>query len=226
MKKLITVTIICGLALIALPASAGHWNGYAKAQARLAKIQEHRGTYLPRRYQSSNVIDAAAGFYKGAATIIRSKNGIQGRIMSNVPTAGDPYTLWGVVFNNPVACDGPCDDPDIGNPKVRASVFNLSGAISAANGNNGGVINLDFSIVAGNLANDQFILLGEGDGLVRNNGFKAQVVLVIDQHPSPGTDSWIEHLTRTNLNGDGSAINDAIAVFVPCPERSCPASVL
>ena len=52
------------------------------------------------RYQTSNVVDLTSFSNKGAAWLIRSKNGIDGRMMSNVPTAGDPYTLWVIVFNN------------------------------------------------------------------------------------------------------------------------------
>ncbi len=228
MKKISIALALTVLVSVPRLASAEPWNGYEGAQIRLAEIQQNNGSYLQRRYQTSNVIDAAAGFRKGAAWLIRSKNGIDGRIMSNVPTAGDPYTLWVIVFNNPAACDGPCDDPDVGNPAVRASVFNGTGAISADNGNGGGVVNLDFSIVGGNLPGDLFILIGEGSGLGRNKGFDAQVVLIIDQHPPivPGDAEWITDLTTTNFPGAGPAVNNAVAVFLPCPDSSCPASVL
>lgn len=230
MKKLHMTTVIFSFTLVALPASADHWNGYERAQARLAEKLQKRATYLPRRYQTANVFDAASGpgVRKGAAWMIRSKNGITGRIMTKVPTAGDPYTLWFVVFNNPAACEGPCDDPDLANPDVGGSVFNASGAISASDGNGGGVVNIDFSVVAGNLPNDLFILIGEGGGLRRNHGYDAQVVLVVDQHPNiqPGTDSWIGDLTTTKFPMAGPAVSTAFAIFAPCPDSSCPDSVL
>lgn len=225
-KKFIVTSIFFAFASGAVPASADHWNRYAEIQARLAESQQRHASYLPRRYQTSNVIDAAAGFNKGAAWIVRSKNGIEGRIMTNVPTAGDPYTLWVIVFNNPAACNVVCADADIGNPDAHASIFNGGGAISAGNGNEGGVVNFDFDIVAGNLPNDLFVLIGEGSGLRRNHGYAAQVTLVIDQHPSPGTDSWINDLTTTNFPGAGPATNNAVGVFLPCPDESCPDSVL
>lgn len=206
------------------------WNGYAHAQARLAQIQQRRATYLPRRYQTANAFDAAMGpgMRTGAAWLIRSKNGIQGRIMSNVSTYADPYTLWIVIFNEPSACDGPCDGTDLANPAVGGSVFNGTGAISAANGNGGGVFNVDFEIVAGNLPNDLFILLGDAAGLHHNNGFGAEIHLVIDRHPSiaMGPDSWIVDLTQTNFPGEGPAVSEVAAVFVACPDASCPPSVL
>jgi hypothetical protein len=67
-----------------------------------------------------------------------------------------------------------------------------------------------------------------GNGIDRWNGFGVQVILVVDQHPpiTPGGDSWIGDLTTTNPPGMGPAVNNASAVFAPCPGSSCPASVL
>lgn len=207
-------------------AEANHGKTNARVEKRLAQWQERQSTYLPRRYQRSNVIDAAAGFYKGAATLVRSKNGIRGRMMTNVPTAGDPYTLWVLVFNNPSKCAGVCGEGDIGNEDVQVSIFNGSGAISAANGLGGGVVNMDFEVVAGDLPTDQFVLFQTGNGLHRNNGFRVQIALVVDQHPPIplGSGSWLDDLTTTNNPGEGPATNNAIAVFLPCVDKSCPDS--
>lgn len=234
MKKLITTVAVLGLSLTMSTAIADGNHNWAKSQARLAEKLQLRDTYLPRRFQTANVFDATdpitgASRRYGAAWLVRSKNGISGRIMTQVPTAGDAYTLWVVVFSNPNACEGPCDDPDIGNPRTGPSVFNGTGAISASDGHGGGVVNMDFNVVAGNLANDQFILIGEGDGLRRNRGFKAHVALVVDQHPpimAGSGVSWIKDLTETNFPGAGPVVSQRAAVFVPCPNMSCPDSVL
>lgn len=228
MKTHTRIALTIGLALTISSASAGSWKNYTKIQARIAEQAQYSATYLPRRYQTANVFDAAAGpgLRQGAAWLLRSRNEVSGRIMANVPTAGDPYTLWLIVFNNPGACDGPCDDPDIGNPATGASIFNGSGAISADNGHGGGVINIDFSVPTGNLPDGLFTMVG--DGIDRWNGFGAQVTLVIDQHPpiTPGGVSWIGDLTTTNPPGMGPAVNVAVAVFAPCTNGSCPPSVL
>lgn len=231
MKQLIIATAVFGLLGITPPASAEHWGGYERIQQRLAKIQEERSTYLPRKFQTANVFDyvAGPGLRKGAAWMVRSRNTVKGRIMSNVPTAGDPYTLWVVLFNNPGACaTDVCGEADLANPDTRFSVFNGSGAISASNGKGGGVVNMDFELIGGNLADGTFILFGEGQGLRRNFGRKAQINLVIDQHPSitPGADSWIPKLTETNFPGAGPATNNAVALFLPCAQSACPDSVL
>lgn len=236
MKMLIMIVTTLGLSLLANVATADSKNSWATSQARLADKQQLRDSYLRRRYQTANVYDEtdpmnAANKRHGAAWLIRSKNGVSGRIMTNVPTAGDPYTLWILVFNNPDKCGGVCGPANIGQDGVSFSIFNGTGAISSSNGDGmgGGVVNMDFDIVAGNLATNQFILLGDGNGLRRNRGFTAQVVLIVDMHPTitPGTpESWIKDLTETILPGTGPVVSQRTAVFAPCPSHSCPASIL
>lgn len=189
------------------------------------------------RYQTSNVLDISGANkgYTGAAWLMRTEDGIRGRIMSNVSTAGDPYTLWVVVFNNPAACVDGCDGSDLANAEVGGSVFSGTGAISAADGqlktngkpSGGGVINFDFVIPAHSLPNGLFLLVGDPAGLYAGNGYGAEIHLVIDKHPMPGPGmSWIDDLTSTNFPGAGPAVNDVVAVFLPCPDDACPAGVL
>ncbi len=192
-----------------------------------------------RRYQTSDVIDisGAGGPYQGAAWLIRTEDEIEGRIMTRVSTAGAPYTLWIVIFNNPAACgDNGCgDDEDFANPDIGISVFNGTGAISVPDGDlkpNGkpsgrGMVNFDFEIEAGGLPNGLFLLFGAEDGLAEGNGYGAEVHLVIDRHPRPANGlSWIPDLTTTNFPGLGPAVNDRAAVFLACPDDDCPGSVL
>lgn len=182
----------------------------------------------PTLYQTANVWDPAVGPGEriGAAWLIREKQKIRGRMMSKVPTAGVPQTLWIVVFNNPSACAGsPCMDTDIGNAAVGASVFNGSGAISAADGNGSGVFNVDFELPAGQLPDGLFVLVGDPKGLHRGRGFGAEVHLIIDEHPLPA-DSWISDLTTTHFPGAGPNSTVAVAILLGCSSKSCPASVL
>lgn len=189
------------------------------------------------RYQTSDVvgITAANQGYAGAAWLMRTADGIRGSIMAKTSSAGDPYTLWIVVFNNPSACDGPCDETDLGNEAVGGSVYNGGGAIVAANGAlkengkpaGGGVVNIDFLIPAHPLPNGLFVLFGDPNGLYEGNGYGAEIHLVIDRHPTPAPGmSWIPDLTTTNFPGAGPATNDSFAVFLACPDESCPGSVL
>jgi hypothetical protein len=189
------------------------------------------------RYQTSNVIDVsgAGKGYQGAAWLDRTEDGISGRIMSKVSSAGDPYTLWVVVFNNPSACVDGCDEGDLGIAEVGASVFNGTGAISTPDGGlkrngkpaGGGVVNFDFSVPAHALPSGLFLLFGDPAGLHEGNGYGAEIHLVVDKHPSiPLGISWLDDLTTTNFPGMGPATNDAVAVFLACPDDTCPDGVL
>lgn len=190
------------------------------------------------RYQTSNVLDisGAGKGYTGAAWLMRTEEGVRGRVMSQVSTAGDPYTLWIIVFNDPAECaTSPCGEADLGNPDVGASVFNGSGAISAADGRlkangkpaGGGVVNFDFEVPAHALPSGLFKLFGDAPGLLPGNGYGAEIHLILDKHPSiPAGMSWVNDLTTTNFPGAGPATNDVVAVFLPCPDINCPAGVL
>lgn len=213
-RNFVSALIAAGVMFTAVTESAVA--DHKKARAISAKVLEKRLTYLPRVYQKADVLGIPNFENQGAATLIRSRNGISGRMMTNVATAGDPYTLWVVVINNPRACATPfeCGLPDLENPATRTSAYNGSGAISAVNGNGGGVINLDFSTTAGPLPEGQFSLFGERPGLHRDRGFRAEIWLVVDIHPpiAPG-ESWLADLTTTNLDGQGPASNHRIAIF-------------
>jgi hypothetical protein len=103
----------------------------------------------PRVFQASPVINAGSGAEVGAAWLKRSKNSVEGRIMTTVTTAGIPYTVWWVIFNNPAGCITDCGMADImadGGAAADVAIFNASGAISAAGGVNG-VINFDMSAI-------------------------------------------------------------------------------
>lgn len=189
------------------------------------------------RYQTSNVFDisGAGNGYKGAAWMVRSEDGVRGQVASRVSSAGDPYTLWIIVFNNPAACENGCGEDDLFKAEVGLSVFAGTGAISAPDGvlkrngkpAGGGAVNMDFDLSAGELPSGLFLLVGDPVGLWEGNGFGAEIHLIIDKHPSiqPGM-SWLDDLTTTNFPGMGPATNDAVAVFLGCTADPCPDSVL
>lgn len=186
----------------------------------------------PRSYQAADMISLSDFSSQGAAWLIRSKNGLQGRVMVNVDTAGDPYTVWWVIFNNPKKCIyTPCTvgaNPlaDLLNPEVGVSIFSASGAISAHNGMPPvegvmpGVINVDIGTVAGNHPDGLFVLawpfvdegdpIPFGDRLDRGKGFSSEVHIVVDIHPDFTT--WAEELTTTNFTVNS---NHRAAIFFP-----------
>ena len=80
------------------------------------------------------------------ATIMRSRHGITARLSMPTPapgtyeyppgnafqptvTEGSPevFTGWIFIFNDPGACDGPCDGGDLSNAAARGGAYNFAG---------------------------------------------------------------------------------------------------
>ena len=107
MRKTLTIIALTGLLFGSYPASAG--GNYENIRAWIAESMQWRLSYLPKVYQASDVISTADGSFQGAATLLRTRNGIEGSIMTFVDDAGAPYTLWIMVVNNTGACTAtPC----------------------------------------------------------------------------------------------------------------------
>jgi hypothetical protein len=174
----------------------------------------------PRFFQTSPVWNGVSGAEEGAAWLRRSKDRVDGRIMTTVGTAGAPYSVWWVIFNNPAGCTGPCGEDDVfnasGGAEADVAVFNASGAISASDGDDNAVINLDLSVIGGE---------GSGNGsqfapcppeacpffhrvLNKNNARCAEIHLDIQVHVMDS--DWVSELTYPeNLQ--------SFAVFPPAP---------
>jgi hypothetical protein len=176
----------------------------------------------PRVFQTSPVWDGASGEEIGAAWLKRSKDRVDGRIMTTVDTAGAPHSVWWVIFNNPAGCTGDCGPDDLDPPGFGAAaevaVFNASGAISASDGDGNAVINLDLSAIGGE---------GAGNGsqgspappsvkffgrvLKKNNARCAEIHLDINQHPDLDDPvDWVAELTYPESP-------HSFAVFPPAP---------
>ena len=201
MKKQITTTMFLSLLLVTGLAHADNGKSAWTFQTENVLAQDDAPTF---------------GVYYGAATLKRKAGGISGRIMTNVMNAGEPYTVWLVIFNHSRFCaTSPCSEADLpdfaggtGDPRIDVAVLNGSGSISASDGNGGGVLNADFTAVAGKVP-DGICCFGS---LARRNGQKAEVHIVIDKHPAPTdpTDEffWTTHLTTPY-------IGHRFAVFLP-----------
>jgi hypothetical protein len=111
------------------------------------------GPDKPRVFQAAPVVNANTAVEVGAAWLRRSKNRVDGRIMTTVDYAGIPYTVWWIIFNNPAGCIADCGMIDVttgGGAAADVAIFNASGAISAMDGMGyGGVINLDLAVIGG-----------------------------------------------------------------------------
>jgi hypothetical protein len=53
----------------------------------------------------------------------------EGNMFQPTVKMGSPevFTGWIFIFNDPAACDGPCDGGDLSNPMARGGVYNFAG---------------------------------------------------------------------------------------------------
>lgn len=132
----------------------------------------------PTVYQTANIHDfpGMTTDLGGAATLLRSQQGVDVRIATSGLDVNAAYTAWWVVFNNPAACVGGCGRDDIGNPATGASVFYAAGFVTGLDG----IANLTAHLSAGQLP--QGIDVRRGSGLMAGNGFGAEIHLVIRSH--------------------------------------------
>jgi hypothetical protein len=106
---------------------------------------------------------------EAGATIIRTPNSItatltmptpapgtyiypEGNMFQPTVTMGFPevFTGWIFIFNDPAACDGPCDGGDLSNPAARGGVYNFAGhAVGGSTLNFAGNIELGESTFLG-----------------------------------------------------------------------------
>ena len=158
---------------------------------------------------------------EGAAWLKRAKDRVDGRVMARVDHANRPYSIWWVIFNNPDGCIASCGFADLmedGGVAADVAVFNASGAISAANGGGGGVINVDLSVIAGESAGngsqvafcDAPFCLGK---FKKKNGLCAEIHVDINAHviEDPDNVDWVAELTYPENP-------QAFAVFPPVAE--------
>jgi len=79
---------------------------------------------------------AAAGDVVGTAALTRHAAGVYLTADTTMLGAGDAYTLWWIIFNNPAACDpAGCTGGDLGTAAVEGSVMNATGRDADATGN-------------------------------------------------------------------------------------------
>jgi len=176
----------------------------------------------PRDFQAAPVENAASGAKVGAAWLRRSKNSVEGRIMTTVDFAGIPYTVWWVIFNNPAGCIAECGPADLaadGGAAADVAILNASGAISAADGVNG-VINFDMSVIGGEGASigSQVPPPPAADAppwnrvLKKNNARCAEIHLDLNVHANPPSPvNWVSELTFPRPPGN----TESFAIFKP-----------
>jgi len=160
----------------------------------------------------------------GAASLVRSKNAVGGRISTTLSMPGLPVTVWYIIFNKPHKCVGPIPDRGVtncgfddvfagpeGSPGGPAdpAVINATGGISADDGIAGGSINLVYGLKGGQVGGgpNQPCCFGK---FKKNNGHRAEIHLLVDEHHV--FDDWITDLFFPNPPAEG---NQRGVIFLP-----------
>lgn len=134
-----------------------------------------------KTYQTVNIFRAGSPSTRlqGAATLFRSRHGLEMRIATTHLDPNAAYTVWWVVFNNPSGCVGPCGPTNLRNPAARASVFYAAGFVTGDDGTGNVTAHVEDGVLP---AGVEVVPEGTVAGLDRGNGFGAEVHLVVRSH--------------------------------------------
>jgi hypothetical protein len=169
----------------------------------------------PKTYQTRNLFQAGnpGNELQGAATLVRSSRSLEMRVAASNLNPNAAYTVWWVVFNNPAACIAGCNAANLKNAAARASVFYAAGFVTGDDG----TANVTAHVDAGALPMGLEVTPdGTVAGLDRDNGFGAEVHLVVRWHGPV-----INGMAREQIgafNGGcpaGGCKNQQAAVFPP-----------
>ena len=126
-------------------------------------------------YQIVNIVDFDSGaFVGGAASLTRSKRSVWATVHTSGLHMNAAYSIWWVVWNDPKKCADGCGEDDIG---IKGnSVFNAGGFVTGYDG----TANVSIHAETGSIAQGVEELLP--GGIKKNNGFGAEIHLVIRSH--------------------------------------------
>jgi hypothetical protein len=115
----------------------------------------------------------------GTTRLIRNANGVNLTLKAEGLVPGHAYTVWWVVWNYPSECDGPCDDPDVGDPDVQAEIIYATGNIAGASGKGNFGASLSENDASGSI-NEEFFGLPSYGGL--HDAMNAEFHIVLRSH--------------------------------------------
>lgn len=194
--------VSAGVLFAAVPGSAfaDHPNAAARAAEALEKILAAK----PQTFQFTNLRDITTdpnpyGDAEGAAYLIRSKNGLTAKVMAADLEPGHPYTIWWIIFNKPGMCaTNPCGAADL--MAADGAVHYATGAVAGGTGE----LNAEFSTTSGGAPAGAVVNTTlPKTSLTANNGFNAEIHLVLVDHHDPAAltedlnpGSWAWELTH------------------------------
>jgi hypothetical protein len=146
-----------------------------------------------------------------SSTLVRTESGLSATFQTAGLPAGESFTVWFIVFNDPDACTAPiagvsrCGPPDLFNPAALGGAFGIGGHVVGGHGP---------STIAGSLhVGDMRDALTFGPGAppafpnALANPMGAEVILVLLRHGpwTPGSPEQLKTFWACNLPpGPGS----------------------
>ncbi len=118
------------------------------------------------------------------STFVRTSKGISVSLQTSSLPAGHAVTMWALIFNNPSACAGACDESsgDLNIPGVNGSVQHLAGHVVGTHGS-----------FAGHLTLGDAAHTARGPGLL--DPFGAEIHLIVRDHGVLNPDGVLGSLT-------------------------------
>lgn len=140
-----------------------------------------------------------------SSTLVRTESGLSATFQTAGLPAGEAFTVWFVVFNDPGACTAPivgvsrCGPPDLFNPAALGGAFTMGGHV----GGSGGPATIAGSLHVGDMRNA--LTFGPGAPPASPNALTnpmgAEVILVLLRHGpwTPGSPEQFKTFWACNL---------------------------
>lgn len=116
----------------------------------------------------------------GQATLTRTKDGLSVDQSFTGLTAGNAYTIWWAIFDNPQGCDGSCDASDLSRRQAQGSLVNGGGFVASSSAA------FYSSQLARHDVQGKQVVVGDASGV--DNVYGAEVHLVLRDHGVAETD--------------------------------------
>ncbi len=146
----------------------------------------------------------------GAGTLLREVDGVELRFEMAGLDSNSAYTLWWIIFNNPVACShgaapALCGLGDLSVPAVNGAVRNAAAFISSPSGTGNTTGEMDVGAVA----------MGHAGFGQLNDSVGAEIHIVIQTHGRPLVGSVAQQMTIPGAACNKKCEDQFGIVFLP-----------
>ncbi len=156
-------------------------------------------------------LPALAPIEGASSTLVRTRSALSARFRTGGLPAGEAFTVWFIVFNNPDACTAPiigltrCGEPDLFNPATMGGAFTMGGHVVGS----GGPATIAGSLRVGDMRNALTFGPDAPPAFPNalSNPIGAEVILVLLRHGpwTPGSPEQFQTFWACNLPpGPGS----------------------